>query len=51
MEYATPLMTLHDMSNNRNAGLRRQERDQQVLLFICKLKKILDEDPDAKANM
>lgn len=48
MEYATPLMTLLDMSNDPNAGLSREERDQQVVLFITKLKKILDEDKDCK---
>ncbi|XP_031568835.1 stimulator of interferon genes protein-like [Actinia tenebrosa] len=50
MEYATPLMTLFDMSDDRNAGLSREERDQQVVLFISKLKQILDEDKECKGK-
>ena len=30
LEYATPLMSLYDMSVNTEAGLSRQERDEQV---------------------
>ena len=30
MEYATPLMSLYDMSNNPEAGLSSQQRDEQV---------------------
>jgi transmembrane protein 173 len=50
MEYATPLMTLHDMSIGPNIVLSEQEKDQQVVLFIRKLKKILDEDPECKGK-
>ena len=33
MEYATPLMSLYDMSKNPEAGLSRQQRDEQVCCF------------------
>ena len=32
LEYATPLMTLYDMSRNAEAGLSREQRDEQVFL-------------------
>lgn len=35
LEYATPLMALYDMSEHKEGGLSRQERDEQV--FICKM--------------
>lgn len=50
MEYATPLMTLLDMSFDPNAGLSREERDQQVVLFTTKLNKILDEDKECRGK-
>ena len=31
LEYATPLMSLHDMSKHPECGLSRQERDEQVI--------------------
>ena len=34
MEYATTLMTLNEMSRNPEAGLSRQQRDEQVLFLI-----------------
>ncbi|XP_074613458.1 stimulator of interferon genes protein 2-like [Acropora palmata] len=48
LEYATPLMSLYDMSVNTEAGLSREERDEQVVLFIRKLKEILDKCPECK---
>ncbi|XP_029210568.2 stimulator of interferon genes protein-like [Acropora millepora] len=42
LEYAMPLMSLYDMSMNAEAGLSREQRDEQVVLFIRKLKEILD---------
>ena len=34
LEYATPLMTLYDMSKSSEAGLSREERNEQVLFLI-----------------
>ena len=34
VEYATPLMTLYDMSKSSEAGLSREQRDEQVLFLI-----------------
>jgi len=48
LEYATPLMSLYDMSMHADAPLTRQERDHQVVLFIQKLKEILDACPKCK---
>ncbi|KAK3714533.1 hypothetical protein QZH41_003881 [Actinostola sp. cb2023] len=50
MEYATPLINLHDMSNDPRAGLSREERDSQVNLFVSKLKNILDEDIECRGK-
>ena len=37
LEYATPLMSLYDMSQHAEGGLSRQERDEQVpdVLLLC----------------
>ncbi|XP_015753479.1 PREDICTED: stimulator of interferon genes protein-like [Acropora digitifera] len=48
LEYATPLMSLYDMSQNAEAGLSREQRDEQVVLFIRKLKEILDKCPECE---
>ncbi|XP_020622141.1 stimulator of interferon genes protein-like isoform X3 [Orbicella faveolata] len=48
LEYATPLMNLFDMSEH--ASLSRQERDHQVVLFMRKLKDILDHSPECKGK-
>ena len=32
LEYATPLMSLYDMSQHPEGGLSRKERDEQVTL-------------------
>ncbi|KAL9983084.1 hypothetical protein ACROYT_G005213 [Oculina patagonica] len=50
LEYATPLMSLYDMSEHKEASLSRQERDHQVVLFIRKLREILDGCPDCKGK-
>ncbi|XP_068708910.1 stimulator of interferon genes protein 2-like [Montipora foliosa] len=50
LEYATPLMTLYDMSRNAEAGLSREQRDEQVVLFIQKLKEILDSCEECKGK-
>lgn len=50
VEYATPLMTLYDMSNNREAALTREEKEQQCMVFIRKLGEILDSDPKCRGK-
>nr|8EFN_A Chain A, Stimulator of interferon genes protein [Stylophora pistillata]8EFN_D Chain D, Stimulator of interferon genes protein [Stylophora pistillata] len=42
LEYASNLMSLYDMSLHEDAPLSRQERDDQVVLFIRKLREILE---------
>ncbi|XP_078358274.1 stimulator of interferon genes protein 7-like isoform X2 [Oculina patagonica] len=50
LEYATPLMSLYDMSVHNDACLSRQELDHQVVLFTRKLKEILDHSPECKGK-
>ena len=38
LEYATPLMSLYDMSENAEAGLSEEQRDEQVNLFFSFVK-------------
>ncbi|KAL3045226.1 hypothetical protein OYC64_013478 [Pagothenia borchgrevinki] len=42
LEYATPLLTLHSMSQESSAGFGEPERRQQVLLFFSTLQDILE---------
>ncbi|XP_065119946.2 stimulator of interferon genes protein [Paramisgurnus dabryanus] len=42
LEYATPLQTLYQMSQDRNAGFGERERKEQVLLFYRTLSQILE---------
>ncbi|XP_067313166.1 stimulator of interferon genes protein isoform X2 [Pseudorasbora parva] len=42
LEYATPLRTLYQMSQESSAGFGERERKQQVLLFYRTLSQILD---------
>ncbi|XP_076862110.1 stimulator of interferon genes protein isoform X2 [Brachyhypopomus gauderio] len=42
VEYATPLLTLYQMSQDNTAGLGQQERRQQVFLFYRTLSHILE---------
>ncbi|XP_029368429.1 stimulator of interferon genes protein isoform X2 [Echeneis naucrates] len=42
VEYATPLLTLYNMSQLSSAGFGEPERRQQVLLFFRTLQEILD---------
>ncbi|KAK9517714.1 hypothetical protein VZT92_023060 [Zoarces viviparus] len=42
VEYATPLLTLHSMSQESSAGFGEPERRQQVLLFYRTLQEILE---------
>ena len=47
MEYATPLMSLYDMSENPEAGLSRQQRDEQVR-FLFRTRCLLAFTHDAR---
>lgn len=49
-EYAIPLRTLFDMSNDSNAALTREERDQQCMVFIRKLREILESDDECRGK-
>ncbi|XP_030622616.1 stimulator of interferon genes protein [Chanos chanos] len=42
VEYATPLLTLYQMSQDNSAGFSEKERRQQVLLFYRTLRDILE---------
>lgn len=42
VEYATPLLTLYNMSQESRAGFGEPERRQQVLLFYTTLQDILE---------
>lgn len=50
LEYATPLMSLYDMSKLKTAVLSEEERLNQVKIFFNKLTEILDEDPECKGK-
>jgi len=50
LEYPTTLMSLYEMSRQPECGLSRQERDGQVVLFIRKLKEILDGCPSCRGK-
>ncbi|XP_043983381.1 stimulator of interferon genes protein isoform X1 [Gambusia affinis] len=48
VEYATPLLTLYRMSQERSAGFGESERRQQVLLFYRTLRDILDQSLECR---
>ncbi|XP_038133578.1 stimulator of interferon genes protein [Cyprinodon tularosa] len=48
VEYATPLLTLYRMSQDRNAGFGEPERRQQVLLFYRTLQDILEQSLECR---
>ncbi|XP_063043963.1 stimulator of interferon genes protein [Engraulis encrasicolus] len=48
LESATPLLTLHQMSEEGSAGFGASERRQQVLLFYRTLRAILEDSPDCR---
>ncbi|XP_037531041.1 stimulator of interferon genes protein [Nematolebias whitei] len=48
VEYATPLLTLYRMSQERSAGFGEPERRQQVLLFYRTLQDILDQSLECR---
>ena len=49
-EYVTLLRTLYEMSNNPKVALTREERDQQCMVFIRKLREILDSDDECRGK-
>lgn len=46
VEYATPLMSLYDMTKDSNAGFSKEECLEQVKIFVRKLTEILEGDKD-----
>ncbi|KAK7137647.1 hypothetical protein R3I94_013333 [Phoxinus phoxinus] len=48
LEYATPLRTLYQMSQERSAGFGERERKQQVLLFYRTLSQILEDSLECR---
>ena len=50
VEYATPLKTLFDMGHDDIGALSREDRDQQVMIFIRKLREILDKDKECRGK-
>ena len=50
VEYATPLMSLYDMSNDKKAEFSEEDRLEQVKLFFNKLTEILDGDPKCRGK-
>ncbi|KAG9346688.1 hypothetical protein JZ751_007000 [Albula glossodonta] len=48
VEYATPLQTLYQMSQDSSAGLSAEDRRQQVLLFCRTLQSILEESLECR---
>ncbi len=50
MEYAPPLMSLHEMANRQNPGLDVSWKEEQVVLFFKKLKEILESDPECRGK-
>ena len=48
VEYATPLKSMYEMTEK--GVLSREERDQQVMIFIRKLKEILDGDEECQGK-
>ncbi|XP_052429710.1 stimulator of interferon genes protein [Carassius gibelio] len=48
LEYATPLLTLYQMSHESSAGFGENERKQQVLLFYRTLSQILEDSLECR---
>ncbi|XP_043112796.1 stimulator of interferon genes protein [Puntigrus tetrazona] len=48
LEYATPLLTLYQMSQESSAGFGERERKQQVLLFYRTLSQILEDSLECR---
>lgn len=50
MEYATPLLSMYDMSMESRAAFSEENREEQVVEFYSKLKEILDHDKECKGK-
>ena len=48
MEYATPLLTIYDMSRESDAALDKNDVNEQAVLFYRKLQAILNSDPTCR---
>lgn len=50
VEYATPILSLYEMSNSEEAGLSSFERLQQMRTFVATLQDIIKSNPETKNN-
>lgn len=50
VEYATPILSLYEMSNSEEAGLSSFERLQQMRTFVATLQDIINSNPETKNN-
>ena len=50
LEYATPLLSMYDMSKNSEAAFTETNKDEQVVEFYSKLSEILNKDPEIRKN-
>ena len=48
VEYATPVLSLYEMSNSEEAGLSSHERLQQMNTFVSTLTEIIYSNPETK---
>lgn len=48
VEYATPVLSLYEMSNSEEAGLSSHERLQQMNTFVSTLTGIIHSNPETK---
>jgi len=48
VEYATPVLSLYEMSNSEEAGLSSHERLQQMNTFVSTLTEIIHSNPETK---
>lgn len=50
VEYATPILSLYEMSNSEEAGLSSFDRLQQMRTFVATLQEIINSNPETKDN-
>lgn len=50
LEYATPILSLYEMSNSEEAGLSSFDRLQQMRTFVDTLQEIINSNPETKDN-
>lgn len=48
LEYATPILSLYEMSNSEEAGLSSFDRLQQMRTFVSTLQEIINSNPETK---